>query len=496
VASGKTNEELVAEEATKSRIPVLPRERTLGFRDMVLIQISFSVATWMLVTGAYIGFSAPFWPALIISVFGTSVPLAYHCFIGKMTTRWGIDGSILARATWGPVGAAIVLPLFLFLQYVAWTSIPVVMFGRVANQALSYVDVGGFVADARLWGVIAFCCSALVLWKGAAVLFWFFRFVTPTIVAILILLTVRTIVTYGWGHLTNIVPEGFDADPDLSYMIGSEIAIGLGFSWVFCFSVYGRLAKSEATGYYATWIGWGPAWGLLCAPAILAALAAGVTDPVYLLEGASGIWVGLYLVFLFGANIFSAVCTMYIVSLAARTLWPKIPWVAAVLINIPVVGLVFWGAAYDQYGKFIALVGATAGPLGGVMVVDYLLKRFNLNLREVYSQKKGGGYWYQWGVNWAAFISFGIGAWFALWMYNPLTAAVSHPGIFKLAGAAIPATAMASVVYLALASAVLVQKRIGFPAMPWARSGKTEPAAPEAATGLVTSMGTGTDGSV
>lgn len=488
MASEMTNEQLVAEEACKSRIPVLPRERTLGFRDMVMIQISFSVATWMLVTGAYIGFSAPFWPALIISVFGVSVPLVWHCFIGKMTTRWGIDGSILARATWGPIGAAVLLPFFLFLTYIAWTSIPVVMFGRTAHEALSYVGGGGFFTDARLWGVVAFCLSALVLWKGATVLYWFFRFVTPTIVGILIILTVRTIVHYGWGHLVNIVPEGFDPDPDMSFMIGSEIAIGLGFSWVFCFSVYGRLAKTEPTGFYATWLGWGPAWGLLCVPAILAALAAGVTDPVYLLEGAHGVWVGLYICFLFFANVFSAVCTMYIVSLAARTLWPRIPWIAAVLINLPVIVLVFWSGAYDEYGKFIALVGATMGPLGGVMVVDYMLKRFKLNLREVYSQKKGSGYWYHWGVNWPAFIAFGIGAWFALWMYNPLTAVVAHPGIFKFAGAAIPATAMASAIYLGLAVLVLVPKKIGFPDVRASvRRTQPEPAAPECAPELAPS---------
>lgn len=466
-------DQMMAAEATKSRLLALPGERTLGMRDMIMIQISFSVATWMLLTGAYVGFSAPFWPALIISVVGVTLPLFFHSFMGKMVTRWGIDQSILARATWGPIGTIIILPLFLFLMYVVWTSIPVVMFGRTLNEALSYVDIGGFWADPRLWSIIAFGFSALILWKSAAVLFWFFRFVTPTIVILLVLITVRTVAVYGWNDLVHIIPEGFDPNPDMSYMIGSEIALGLGFSWVFCYSIYGRLAKTERVGYFGPVIGWGPAWGLLSAPAILAALAAGVTDPVYLLEGAHGVWVGAYLLFLFFANIFSAVCTMYIVSLAARTLWPRIPWGAAVLINALVIILVFWTGAYDQFGKFITLVGATAGPLGGIMVVDYMLKRYRVNLREVYSTRKGGGYWYYWGINPYAFIAFAVGAGLSYWMYNPFTAAVAQPEVFRIAGAAIPSTLAASVVYYGLARAFLVPKGIGFPEVPGARGRAT-----------------------
>lgn len=473
-------DKLMAEEATKSRLLALPHERTLGMRDMVMIQISFSVATWMLLTGAYIGFAVPFWPALIISVFGTSFPLLYHAFLGKMVTRWGIDQSILARVTWGPVGTILLLPFFLFLMYFVWTSIPVVMFGRTVNEGIKLL--GGaetaWWADARLWGVFALVCSSLVLWKSAAVLFWFFRFVTPTIVLVLILLTVRTIVVYGWDNLVHIIPEGFNADMDMSYMIGSEIAIGLGFSWVFCFSIYGRLAKSERIGYFGSWAGWGPAWGLLSAPAILAALAAGVTDPVYLLEGANPVWMGLYLVFLFGANIFSAVCTMYIVSLAARVLVPRMPWGLAVLLNAFVLILVFWTGAYDQFNKFISLVGATFGPLGGVMVVDYLLKRYRINVREAYTFSKKSAYWYWWGLNPFAFIAFGAGAALSVLTYNPFTLNVNFPGLFHIAGAAIPSTILASVVYLVLASLFLVPKRIGFPEVPMTHRKKAPGAAP------------------
>ncbi len=469
----------MAEEATKTRLLALPSERTLGMRDMILIQTSFSVATWMLITGAYVGFSAPFWPAMIISVFGVTFPLLFHSFLGKMTARWGIDQSILARATWGPIGTIAILPLFLFLVYIVWTSIPVVMFGRVTQEALTFVNATGSWADPRLWSMVAFGFSALILWKSAAVLFWFFRFVTPTIVVVLVLLTVRTVSVVGWGNLVHIIPEGFDPNPDMSYMIGSEIAIGLGFSWVFCYSIYGRLAKSESIGFFGPTIGWGPMWGLLSAPAIMAALAAGVTDPVYLLEGAGAGWVAIYLLFLFFANIFSAVCTMYIVSLAARTLWPKLPWGLAVLINALVIVLVFWTTAYDQFGKFITLVGATMGPLGSIMVVDYMLKRFRINLREVYTQKKGSGYWYHWGVNPYAFIALAVGAGLSYWMYNPFTAAVAQPAVFRIAGAAIPSSLAAGVVYYALARLFLVPKRIGFPEVPTVRRVRTPSVVPE-----------------
>jgi purine-cytosine permease-like protein len=486
MADVKSVEEMAAEEATKSRLLVLPGERTLGFRDMLLIQVSFGVATWMLVYGAYVGFGVPFWPALIAAVVGSSLPLCFHGWIAKMHARWGIDASILTRVTWGTLGAVVTLPFFLFISYLVWTSIPIVMFGRATSVGLSYLHVHGFLGDARLWSILGLFVGMLVLWRGAAVLYWFFRFVTPTIVVLEILLTYKIISQYGFNALTSIVPAGYSKDHVLSYMIATEITMGGGFSWIYCYGIYCRLAKSESAALYGPTIAWGPIFGLLTAPAIFGALAIGATDPVYMLEKAGGGWIIAYVAFLFGANIFSAVCTMYIVSLAARTLWPRMPWLLAVGLNVFVIIFVFWSPAYDQFYKFVSLIGATFGPFGVIMVVDYFLRGFKVNLREAYTQRKGNGYWYFWGFNIPAFISLGCGSGFYFWIYNPLTSVVHHPGIFKFAGGAIPASFIAGAVYLVLARLVLVPNGVGFPAVP-RRGGERAPEGAVAVPGMTLS---------
>lgn len=119
------------------------------------------------------------------------------------------------------------------------------------------------------------------------------------------------------------------------------------------------------------------------------------------------------------------------------------------------------------------------GPLGSIMVVDYILKRFQINLREIYTQKRGSGYWYHWGVNPYAFIALVVGAGLSFWMYNPLTAAVAQPSVFKIAGAAIPSSLAAGVVYYGLARAFLVPNGIGFPEVPMVRKLKARRLAPE-----------------
>jgi nucleobase:cation symporter-1, NCS1 family len=459
----QTTDEMVREEVVKSRLPTLPSERILGLGDMVLIQISFSVATWMLVMGAWTGMATPLPLAIIAALFGCSVPLLFHSFIGPFCARWGCDHGILTRAVAGPLGTKILMICVAMFCYIGWTSIPVVMFGRTMNEAMGWANVTGTIANPEMWSFVALGLSSLILWKWTSALKFFFRVVTPLIVVLLILMTYKIISHYGLSHIASIKPEGFHADPWISFMIAVEMNVGLGFSWVFCYAIYCRQAKTESVAYYGPWLGWGPIWALACIPAICGGLVAGVSDPVYLLKDIGGYWVVLYMIFLGVANIFSAVCTMYIVSLTARVLWPKLKWGQAVSINWLVGLLILIPAAYDYYGTFVAFVGAVLGPIGTVFVVDIFMRRFSVNMEEIYDDSSNSAYYYWKGINPYVFIAMGLGTFISLWIYNPVAAAPHVMGIFKFAGAAIPASLSAGVIYFILAKTFLVPNKIGFP---------------------------------
>ena len=462
----QTTAEMVREEVVKSRMPTLPDERALGMTDMILIQVSFSVATWMLVLGAWTGMATPLPLAIIACLVGCSLPLFFHSLIGPFVARWGLDNGIITNSVAGPVGTILIVVLVTTPMYIGWTSIPIVMFGRTVHESFGFLGVSGALTNAELWSFIALGVAFVILWRAAAILKFFFRIVTPCILLLLILLTYKIFSHYGWSHIAQIIPEGFHKDPWTSFMIAMEMNVGLGFSWPFSFAVYCRLAKSESAAYYGTWWGWGPIWAIACIPAIAGGLVAGVSDPVYLLKDIGGAWVVLYMIFLGVANIFSGICTMYIVALTARVVWPKLSWLQALSINLLVIILILVPAAYDQYGTFVAFYGALLGPLGVVWVVDIILRKMNINMREIYDVTPKSSYYYWKGLNLLFVFSCALGTVISLAIYNPVTCVPHIESIFRVCGAAFPASLIAGFSYLILAKLFLIPRKIGFPPIP------------------------------
>ncbi len=462
----QTTAEMVREEVVKTRMPTLPNERVLGMGDMIMIQVSFSVATWMLVLGAWTGMATPLPLAIIACMVGCSLPLLFHNLIGPFVTRWGLDNGIITNSVAGPVGTLLIVILVTTPMYLGFTSVPIVMFGRTVHESFGFLGMDGFYTNAELWAFVALGIAFIILWKAALVLKFFFRIVTPFILLLLVLMTYKIFSHYGWEHIASIVPEGFHKDPWTSFMIAMEMNVGLGFSWPFSFAVYCRLAKTESASFYGTWWGWGPIWAIACVPAIAGGLVAGVTDPVYLLKDIGGIWVVLYMVFLGVANIFSGICTMYIVALTARVVWPKLSWLQALSINLLVIVLILVPAAYDQYGAFVALYGALLGPLGVVWVVDILLRKMRLNLKEVYDTSSQSAYYYWKGINLYFVFSCALGTILSVAIYNPITCVPHIESIFRVCGAAFPASLVAGGSYYVLAKLFLVPRKIGFPEIP------------------------------
>jgi len=464
--SKQTTEEMVRAEVVKSRMPTLPNERMLSMTDMILIQVSFSVATWMLVLGAWTGMATPFPLAIIACLVGCSIPLLMHALIGPFVARWGLDNGIITNSVAGPLGTILIVVLVTTPMYIGWTSIPIVMFGRTVSESMGFIGASGVVRNAELWSFFALAIAFVILWKGAAILKILFRVVTPLILALLTLMTYKIFAHYGWDHIMQIIPKGFHDDPWTSFMIAVEMNVGLGFSWPFSFAVYCRLAKTETSAFYGTWWGWGPIWAIACIPAIAGGLVAGVTDPVYLLKEIGGIWVILYMIFLGVANIFSGICTMYIVALTARVVWPKLSWLQALSINLLVGILILIPAAYDHYGTFVAFYGALLGPLGVVWVVDILLRKMNINMNEIYNVSPNGAYYYWKGLNVPFAISCALGTMLSLFIYNPVTCVPHIESIFRVCGAALPASVFSGLCYYVLAKIFLLPKKVGFPPIP------------------------------
>lgn len=464
--AAESAESLIREEIARSKLPALPEERILSCFDHTMVQVAWSVATWLFVTGAWTGMATPVPLAIIAALFGCTVPLVLHSFFGVFFARWGFDQAIGARATFGPLGTKIAILALGIPVYWGWASIPAVMFGRAANQILTLLGGSGFICSTVLWSLVCLVIGLYITYKGAVWVKWIFRIASPAMIVLIAIISWVIIREYGLAHILSVKPEGFHDDPLLNFMNAVEINVGLGFSWVFNFAVFTRLCKSESAAYYGTFLGWGILWAVLCIPAILAAAVAGASDPVEVLVTIGGGWALLYLILLAMANPSSQVCQAYWISLTLRTMFPRLKWLYAVLLNVAILVLILIPAAYDSYGKFITLVAALYGSLGSVWILDIILRKFNVNMKDVYDEARTSAYYYWKGINFWPFICTAVGTAVSLLIYNPLTGKVLVPGIFKCLGASIPGALVAMAVYYIVAKVVLMPRGIGYPVIP------------------------------
>jgi nucleobase:cation symporter-1, NCS1 family len=168
--------------------------------------------------------------------------------------------------------------------------------------------------------------------------------------------------------------------------------------------------------------------------------------------GAGGTAFGLLgLVLLVLANLTSAVILMYSQALSLKTIFPRAPWKIAVATVLPAAFLMLSPNFYDAYGSFLAYVSFIMASFGGVLVVDYLMRKGRIEIGALYD--KGNPHYRYWkGFNPAAVLALGISTAFYWWTYNPVTGAAGP--LFKFLAAGIPAFFVSALVYYIAAAFV------------------------------------------
>lgn len=482
MADAKAASKYVDDEIVNSKLPSLPKERMFSLYDHTCIQIAFSVATWLFVTGAATGMLVPLRLAIPVTFIGTTIPLILQSFFGNFFARWGVDQAIGSRATFGPRLAKWLILIVAIPVYWGWASIPATMFGRAAHQVGEVFGYSGWASNAMLWGLVCVGLGLFITYKGPVWVNRTFRVASPAMIVLIAIVTVVILVKYGWSHVWSIEPKGYSETPWQNFIFALEINIGLGFSWLFNFSAFTRLCKTETSAYYGTFLGWGFFWAVLCIPGILGALVAQVSDPVGVLATIGGGWTVLYLGLLLLANPSSQVCEAYWISVTLKAMFPRLKWGMAVLLNASIVFLVLWPGAYDQFAKFITFIAAIFGALGAVWIVDVLLRRLQVRMRDLYDESPSSVYWYWKGMNLWSVLCAGLGATFSLVVFNPLTGVIHYPGVFSVAGASLPGAVIAGVCYFAVARLYLMPRGIGFPVVALRSAERLSAAAPAVMT--------------
>lgn len=446
----------------KSYLPMLPDERHINFFGMLSITSAASIATWLFVSGTFIGMYTNVLYGWIAGFFGVCVALVYHNYLTTIFTRWGIDQGVLGNATWGPKGnKGIVVGVGVVLGW-SWSCIPAIMMGNAVNLLFGMIGVTGFIANPTLWALLTFFLGLFIGYKGTALMDRLFRIATPIMAVLIIMVTYVILNEYGFAATFAAWPAVLPVeDPITGFIIATEIAVGVGFSWPFFLGAFAKPALSEKHSFNSTFIGYGVVWALAMLPAIATSTLSGAGDPVDALFQIGGAWAGVWLLMLLVANMSSVVSNPYWISMAFVSMFPKLKWKYAILINMVVIIAIINQSIYTSFATFAAVAAAMYGPSGCVWVTDILLRKSTFNLYHAYNTTKRSVYYYWGGVNWLAMLATAIGFVSVLLIWNPLTFEVHIPALYGIVGASIPGSIIASLVYVVFYKLILQPKKIG-----------------------------------
>ena len=434
-------------------LPVLRGERQFGLLDFILIQVGFGIAAWSFLVGGYTGFVLPALPATAAILFGNALPLLLLCPLAILFVRYGVETFIGARSSLGPVGSNIFLVIFAVLN-LGWITMACFMLGESAirvvaafggPESLQSREIG-----APIFAIVAFAVAWWIAHGGPLAIKFFIRIGVPAMFLIICGLILYIFAAQGVDKVLAAQPsEAYDS-MRRSLASAIEWNVGLGFSWLPYFGQWNRLAHSEKSGVWGTYLGWGVVLNVAAILGALTALLVGSYEPTEWMVQAGGPLFGLFgLVLLILANLTSASVLVYSQGISIKTVFPRWNWTLACLTAVPAALLMLTPTVYDSYVTFLGYVSFIMASFGGVMVADLMfVKKWRISIRDLYDND-GGIYRYVNGINWAAYVAVVIGGIFYFWTYDPVADRAGP--LFEYITAGIPTFFISAVLYVLLA---------------------------------------------
>lgn len=382
------------------------------------------------------------------------------------SAKYGLEQYTALRSVFGGNGSrALVLVLFP-LAAAGWNAILAIMFGRafvnVVNSTFgtSFSPNGGLVIGSSIAAIVI---SWLLLVKGPVSIQWANKLVAPALALLTVAMLVIILSEYSWADLQAAEPIAPFGDPGLDWMVAIELSLGVGFSWWTIMGNMARLTTTQRVAFWPNMIGLFLASVVASVVGTLAALVLGDSDPTVWMVPLGGAFLGaIALAFVGAANITSMVAQTYSGSIAIRRAGGaptrRLPWpVLGGLLFAPALVVVFWPAGmYDNYFRFLAWVSLILAPLCAVYFVDFfLLRRRQLNVRELYEPEGVSRYSFWAGFNPVAFLAVACGALTYFTLLDPIT--FESAELFRYTSASLPAFVVAGTVHYVLTRLVVVR---------------------------------------
>jgi len=417
--------------------PTAADERTWSVWNMAALWIGMVVCvpTYML-AGGLVDLGMSWWQAVLTVGLGNLVVLVPMVLIGHAGTEYGIPFPVLARASFGVLGAN-VPALLRGLVACGWFGIQTWIGGSAIYHllnALRGVELGG--ADLPVLGINAaelgcfllfWALQVVIMWRGIESIKMLETWAAPFLILMgLVLLAWAYVRADGWGPMLS-APSQFVAGgpkqgqflsaffPALTGMVGFWATLSLNIP---DFTRYARSQRDQVLGQALGL----PFFMMLFAFIGVAVTSATVTifgeaipDPIALLgRMGGGMTVALSLLALsvatFSTNLAANVVSPAnaVVNLSPRRFSFRLGALVTAGLGVAIFP---WKLIESTSGYiFTWLIGYSAllGPIGGILIVDYyLVRRTRLDVGALY--RRSGPYWYRGGTNPRALVALAVG---------------------------------------------------------------------------------------
>jgi NCS1 family nucleobase:cation symporter-1 len=410
--------------------PAEAGRRTWGMYNFAALWVSMSVniLTYMLAAGLIQG--GMNWRQAVFTVFlGNSIVLVPMLLNSHPGARYGIPFPVLARASFGVLGANVAAVLRALVAC-GWFGIQTWIGGEAINTLIATLvpGWGGLAHGTAICFVAFWLMNLAVILKGIEYIRFLQGISAPVLLGVgILLLAWAHRAAGGFGPMLS-APSRFANFPDFLKFLVPALNGTVGF-WATVslnipdFTRFARSQRQQMIGQalaLPTTMTLYSLIGILVTSATVVIYGTAIWDPVQLLSrfhSPLAVVISLLAILLatlnvnIGANVVSPANDF-------SNLWPrKISFRTGGVITCFVgIALMPWKLLANYKTFILGWLGGYAaflGPVAGIMICDYfVLRRRKLAVEDLYL--RGGAYEYSGGFNWLAVIALALGAGTAL----------------------------------------------------------------------------------
>lgn len=344
-------------------------ERSLGIPGTFALWLGANVVVTTILTGMLLVPNLSFQHAMLLVLIGSAVGIIPLVLIGLMGQQTGMTTMVLARGTFGRLGA--MFPAWVnLLALIAWSWIQALLAGMSLDHAVSTLT--GY-SNVALFTVVCEALVVMIALRGHLGIEKAEKLAAVLMLALSGVVVFALARNYDLPSISELEPTGV-----LGAGVVFDIVIATAFSWIPLAADYNRHCRSPKAAVLGTWVGYVTATLIAMGlGATVSALSVSIGfpqtyDPTQLLSS-FGFGLPAALVIFFSVLTTNVMC-VYSATLSFMSVRTRTPfWKPALIIGvISVLGSLIPGIL-DQFQTFLLIIGSVFIPAFSLMIVDYFL---------------------------------------------------------------------------------------------------------------------------